>query len=132
VAEAKDGGTIEIWGDGSAVRSYTYVDDMVDGIYRLAESSLTKPVNVGNPQYVSVAQLVATIAQVAGKKIRTKSIEGPVGVQSRNFSNEQIYSLGWQPRYSLKDGISHTYPWVLAQVQVQRTGTPPGVSASVA
>src|SRR2546427_7660236 len=52
VAEAADGGTIEVWGDGMAIRSYTYVDDMVDGIYRLTQSSLTSPANIGSPQYV--------------------------------------------------------------------------------
>ena len=65
VAEAMDGGTIEVWGDGSAIRSYTYVDDMVDGIYRLTESSLEGPANIGSPEYVSVAQLVETVAEVA-------------------------------------------------------------------
>ena len=122
MAEAADGGTIEVWGDGTAVRSYTYVDDMVDGIYRLTESSLTSPANIGSPEYVSVAQLVQTVAEVAGKTIRIKYVEGPVGVQSRNFSNERIYSIGWQARNSLKDGITRTYPWVHAQVQAKRAG----------
>lgn len=122
VAEALDGGTIEVWGDGTAIRSYTYVDDMVDGIYRLTQSTLVEPANIGNPEYVSVAQLVQTVAEVAGKIVRIKYIEGPVGVQSRNFSNERIYSLGWRARYSLRDGIVHTYPWVRAQVEAQRAG----------
>ncbi len=122
VAEAAQGGTIEVWGDGTAIRSYTYVDDMVDGIYRLTESSLEGPANIGCPEYVSVAQLVQTVADVAEKKIRIKYVKGPVGVQSRNFSNKRIYSIGWQSRYSLKDGIVRTYPWVQAQVQARRAG----------
>ncbi len=120
VAEAGDGGTIEVWGDGKAIRSYTYVDDMVDGIYRLTHASLTGPTNIGSAEYVSVAQLVNTVAQVAGKTIHIKYVEGPVGVQSRNFSNERIYSIGWRARYSLKDGIARTYPWVHEQVQARR------------
>ena len=124
VAEAADGGTIEVWGDGTAVRSYIYVDDMVDGIYRLTQSCLPGPVNIGSPEYVSVAQLVKTIAEVAGKTIRVKYVEGPVGVQSRNFSNERIYSIGWRSRYSLKEGIARTYPWVHAQVEGGRAGLP--------
>jgi nucleoside-diphosphate-sugar epimerase len=131
VAEAPNGGTIEIWGDGTAIRSYTYVDDMVDGIYRLTESSLEGPTNIGSPEYVSVAQLVQTVADVAGKKIHIKYVEGPVGVQSRNFSNERIYSIGWRPRFSLRDGIARTYPWVHAQVQAQRAGSPSGLRAVV-
>src|SRR5438876_7848584 len=125
VAEAADGGTIEVWGDGTAIRSYTYVDDMVDGIYRLTESSLQGPANIGSPEYVSVAQLVQTVADAAGKKIRIKYVNGPVGVQSRNFSNERIYSLGWRAQYTLRDGIAHTYPWVDAQVEAQAAGPAP-------
>src|SRR5882762_7069535 len=125
VAEAVDGGAIEVWGDGTAIRSYTYVDDMVDGIYRLTESSLAGPANIGSPEYVSVTQLVETVAQVAGKTIRIKQVEGPVGVQSRNFSNERIYSTGWRSRFSVKDGIARTYPWVNAQVHAGRSEPAP-------
>jgi nucleoside-diphosphate-sugar epimerase len=116
VAEVENGGTIEVWGDGTAIRSYTYVDDMVDGIYMLMQSDLEGAVNIGCPQYVSVNELVDTVAEVAGKEIRVKHIEGPVGVQSRNFSNERIYSLGWQARVFLKEGIERTYPWIEQQV----------------
>jgi nucleoside-diphosphate-sugar epimerase len=117
VAEAEDGGTIEVWGDGTAVRSYTFVADMVDGIYRLMHSELDGAVNIGCPQYVTVDELVQTVAEVAGKKINIKHIAGPVGVQSRNFSNERIYSLGWEARHFLQDGIAQTYPWIEKQVK---------------
>lgn len=117
VAEVDDGGTIEVWGDGTAIRSYTYVDDMVDGIYALMQSGLEGPVNIGSPEYVTVDELVATVAEVAGKNVNVKHIEGPVGVQARNFSNERIYSTGWQSRFTLKEGIARTYPWIEAQVQ---------------
>ncbi|MEN8097579.1 MAG: NAD-dependent epimerase/dehydratase family protein [Chloroflexota bacterium] len=116
VAEVEDGGTIEVWGDGSAIRSYTYVDDMVDGIYMLMHSDLQGAVNIGCPQYVTVDELVETVAEVAGKTIHIKHIKGPVGVLSRNFSNERIYSLGWQAKHYLKEGIARTYPWVEEQV----------------
>jgi nucleoside-diphosphate-sugar epimerase len=95
VAEVEDGGTIEVWGDGTAVRSYTHVDDMVNGIYQLTQSDLKGPVNIGNPEYISVNELVDIVSEVAGKKVNIKHIDGPVGVQSRNFSNEKIYSIGW-------------------------------------
>jgi len=117
VAEAEDGGTIEVWGDGSAIRSYTYVNDIVDGVYRLVQSDLDVPANIGSPEYVSVSELVETVIEVANKKINIRYIDGPVGVQSRNFSNERIYSTNWQPKYSLKDGIALTYPWIEAQVK---------------
>jgi nucleoside-diphosphate-sugar epimerase len=117
VALANDGGEIEIWGNGSAIRSYTYVDDMVEGIYLLIHSNLEGAVNIGCPQYVTVRELVETAAQVAAKKVRIKSVEGPVGVQSRNFSNDRIYSIGWRATYDLTEGIRRTYPWIRLQVQ---------------
>lgn len=121
VAEAEDGGTIEVWGDGSAVRSYTYVDDMVNGIYMLMHSDLQGAVNIGCPQYVTVDELVTAVAKAAGKEIIIKHIDGPVGVQSRNFSNERIYSIGWQANFYLEDGIAETYPWIEEQVRAQQS-----------
>ena len=121
VAEVDDGGTIEVWGDGSAVRSYTYVDDMVEGIYLLMHSELHTAVNIGCPQYVTVDELAGTIVRVSGKKINIKHVEGPVGVQSRNFSNARIYSIGWKSRYSLEGGIHLTYPWIEEQVKQARS-----------
>src|SRR5207302_11190232 len=90
VAEANDGGTIEVWGDGKAIRSYTYVDDTVDGIYRLTASSLVGPANIGSAEYVSVAQLVKTVADVAGEPHPIRYDQGPVGVQQRKFTNERV------------------------------------------
>ena len=121
VAEAGEDGIVEVWGDGTAVRSYTYVDDMVDGIYMLMHSDLEGPVNIGCPQYVTVKELVDTVAGVAGKKIRVRYVDGPVGVQSRNFGNERIYSIGWNSRFSLEEGIRLTYPWVEEQVRKSRS-----------
>lgn len=117
VAEAPDGGTVDIWGDGLAVRNFIYVDDLVDGILHLVDSDLDfAPANIGTEEYVTVRQLLETIAGVAGKKISFRSVDGPVGVASRNFSTERIRSTGWAPRFSLREGIARTYPWVAAQV----------------
>lgn len=120
VAEIEDGGTIEVWGDGTAIRSYTYIDDMIEGIYLLMQSDMDGPVNIGNPEYVSVKKLVDTVAEVAGKKVNIKWFDGPVGVQSRNFSNARIYSLGWKARFPLKKGIALTYPWIEQQVKMSK------------
>jgi len=117
IAEVVDGGTIEVWGDGTAIRSYTFIDDMIEGIYRLMQSDLEGPVNIGSPEYVTVDELAYTIAEVAAKKINIKHIEGPVGVQSRNFSNTKIYTTGWRAQFSLKEGIAQTYPWIEEQVK---------------
>ncbi|MBN1398247.1 MAG: NAD-dependent epimerase/dehydratase family protein [Bacteroidetes bacterium] len=120
VAEVQDGGIVEVWGDGSAIRSYTYVSDMVDGIFLIMHSDLHGAVNIGCPQYVTVDELVDTVAKVAGKKIKIKHVQGPVGVQSRNFSNERIYSIGWKAKINLEEGIKLTYPWVEKQVKNHR------------
>jgi len=117
VAEAKDGGEVEVWGNGSAIRSYTYIDDMVDGILRLVNSEIKTPVNIGNPEYVSVDELVNCAIEISGKKLSIKHVEGPVGVQSRNFSNAKIYSLGWKSNFPLKKGLKITYDWILEQVE---------------
>jgi nucleoside-diphosphate-sugar epimerase len=122
VAEADDGGAIEVWGDGTAIRSYTYVDDMVDGIYRLMQSDLEGPVNIGSAEYVTVDELIATVCEVAGKKVTNHYVDGPVGVRSRNFSNARIESIGWSARFSLLEGIERTYPWVERQIHASREG----------
>ena len=119
VAEAGPGDAVEVWGDGTAVRNYTYVDDLVDGIVRLMRSDLEGPVNIGSQEYVTVDELVETVARVAGKDVRIKHVPGPVGVQSRNFATNRIESIGWQPRYALEEGLAQTYPWVAEQVRGQ-------------
>ena len=116
VAEAADRGTVEVWGDGSAVRSYTYVSDMVDGVFALMHSDLEGPVNIGSPEYVTVDELVATAIGISGKTIDVKHVDGRVGVLSRNFSNHRIYSLGWKAQVRLEEGIGRTYPWIQEQV----------------
>ncbi len=120
IAEARDGGTIEVWGDGTAVRSYTFVDDMVDGIYRLMQSDLQGPTNIGNPEYISVNELVDVTARIAGKKIKVRHVDGPVGVESRNFSNDKIYTLGWMAQFNTEAGIRKTYPWIEKQVELAK------------
>jgi len=116
VAEAKDGGTIEIWGDGTAIRNYTYIDDMVEGIYLLMHSELEGPTIIGGDEYVTVDELADTVIKVSGKQITKKYVEGPVGVQSRNFDQSRIRSLGWKAKIPLREGIANTYSWIEAQV----------------
>jgi nucleoside-diphosphate-sugar epimerase len=93
---------------------------MVDGIYRLMHSDLEGAVNIGCPQYVSVTELAETVIRVSGKRIGIRYVDGPVGVQSRNFSNARIESTGWRARVFLEEGIQRTYPWILQQVRAAR------------
>ena len=120
IAGAENDGTIDVWGDGTAVRSYTYVEDMVDGIRRLMQSDLEGAVNIGCPEYVTVDELAMAIARIAGKKIGIRHIEGPVGVRSRNFGNGRIYSIGLESKFPLERGLALTYPWIEAQVRARK------------
>jgi GDP-D-mannose 3',5'-epimerase len=117
VAQAEDGGVIEVWGDGRAVRSYIFVDDLVDGIVRLMQSPVSEPANIGTSEYVTVQQLVDTVIGISGKRLGVAYVPGPVGVQSRNFSHARMHDLGWRPKTSLQDGVRATYEWVARQVR---------------
>jgi len=116
VALAKNKGSVEVWGNGKAVRCFTYIDDLLTGIRALMKSNIEKPTNLGSGQYVTVDQLAQTIIKVSGKKLKIKHIKGAVGVRSRNFSNRQIYTTGWKPKYTLLKGVKIHYPWVAQQV----------------
>jgi len=119
VAEAKDGGVIEIWGDGKQTRSFLYINECLEGIRRLMEStSFRGPVNIGSDEMVTINKLAEITQEVAGKKISVKHIEGPLGVRGRNSDNKLIMEkLGWKPSSLLRDGIIETYKWIYEQVR---------------
>jgi nucleoside-diphosphate-sugar epimerase len=117
VAAIPDGGAIEVWGDGTAMRVFTYVDDLVDGIRLLMDSDRTEPTNIGSDERVSVNDLVAIVAGVAGKTVKIRHVDGPVGVHARNHSSKRIRAMGWADRTSLRQGIARTYPWVKEQAE---------------
>ncbi|MBL7157871.1 MAG: NAD-dependent epimerase/dehydratase family protein [Candidatus Omnitrophica bacterium] len=121
VAEAKDGGTIEVWGDGKQTRSFLYVTECVEGVRRLMESDFMGPVNIGSDEMIAVNDLAKMIIKISGKNVRIKNIEGPTGIRGRNSDNRLIREkLGWAPSYSLKTGLEKTYPWVEARVKTSR------------
>lgn len=117
VAEAENGGEIEIWGDGKQTRSFLLVTECVEAIRRLMKSDFTGPVNVGSEEMVTINQLVNIVAQVAGKDIKIKNIPGPTGVRGRNSDNKLIREkLNWEPSQPLIDGLSKTYSWIEQKV----------------
>lgn len=117
VAEAENGGEIEIWGDGKQTRSFLIVTECVEAIRRLMKSDFTGPVNVGSEEMVTINQLVNIVAQVAGKDIKIKNIPGPTGVRGRNSDNKLIREkLNWEPSQPLIDGLSKTYSWIEQKV----------------
>ena len=116
VAEAKDGGEIEIWGDGLQTRSFLYIDECIEGVRRLMESDFTGPVNIGSEEMVTINQLAEIVMKVAGKKLSIKHIDGPLGVRGRNSDNKLIKEkLNWAPSAKLEDGIAKTYAWINEQ-----------------
>ena len=118
VAMANEGGSIEVWGDGSAMRVYTYVKDLCDGIYTLMQSEIAEPTNIGTTELTSVQDLVQTVMAVAGKNLDIKYVPGPVGVQARYHDSERISATGWSPRFTVREGIEETYPWIEEQVRL--------------
>ena len=118
VAEAPNGGEIEVWGDGRQTRSFLYVDECVEGTLRLARSDVLEPLNIGSDEMVSINDLVALVAEIAGKRIEVRHIDGPQGVRGRNSDNNLIADrLGWAPSAKLRSGLERTYEWVKEQVE---------------
>lgn len=117
VAEAENGGEIEIWGDGKQTRSFLYIEECLEAIFRLMSSSFTGPVNVGSEEMVSINELASTIISISDKQLKIKNISGPTGVRGRNSDNKLIrQKLNWGPSSKLKDGLVLTYDWVSGQV----------------
>ena len=119
VAEASDPGTLNIWGDGEATRSFCYIDDCVRGTTALMESSYDKPINIGSDRLVSVNELADIIIKISGKKIsKTYDLSAPQGVRGRNADLTLVKQvLGWEPQVSLEDGLERTYRWINKMVQ---------------
>ena len=122
VAQAKLSGNsaIEIWGDGEQTRSFCYIDDCVEGIFRLMRSDYHQPLNLGQDRLISINGLADLVAGIAGVSIHKKHVAGPQGVRGRNSDNSQLRKvLGWEPQISLEEGLARSYPWI--EEQVSRT-----------
>jgi nucleoside-diphosphate-sugar epimerase len=118
IASAKNGGEIEIWGDGKQTRSFLYIDECLAGIRRLMDSTtFFGPVNIGSEEMVSINLLAEIVMGIAGKSIKLKHIDGPLGVRGRNSDNKLIREkLNWAPSEPLKNGLTKTYSWIEEQV----------------
>jgi len=108
---------IEIWGDGEQTRSFCYIDDCLEGIYRLMRSDHHEPINLGQDRMITINELADMIADIAGVSITKKHVDGPMGVRGRNSNNDKLREvLGWEPAISLEEGLRSTYTWIEKQV----------------
>jgi nucleoside-diphosphate-sugar epimerase len=118
VAEASNGGCIEIWGDGTQTRSFLHVDECIEGTLRLTRSANEGPFNIGSEEMVTINQLAEMAMDIAGKKLEINHIPGPLGVRGRNSDNKLIKKiLGWAPSRPLRNGLEKTYAWIEDQVR---------------
>lgn len=127
-AEAEEGGSIEVWGDGQQTRSFMYVDECVEAVSRLMTSDFMGPVNIGSEEMVSLNQLAGLAIKISGKSIQIENLAGdafvqkygfkcPLGVNGRNSDN-QLYreKIGWESTKKLEEGLRSTYEWIAQQV----------------
>ncbi len=118
IAMARDGGSIEIWGDGLQTRSFCYIDDCIEGLCRVMESDHPDPLNLGSDEMTTINSLARIIIDISGKSdVTIEHVEGPQGVRGRNSDNTLLReALGWEPPTRLKDGLVSTYRWIESMV----------------
>lgn len=118
IAKITGNPTVEIWGDGEQTRSFCYIDDCIEGIYRLMNSDFREPVNLGQDWMVTINELADMVAATAGVEIARRHIDGPQGVRGRNSDNALLRAtLGWEPTISLEEGLTYTFRWIEDQVE---------------
>ncbi|MBF0288329.1 MAG: NAD-dependent epimerase/dehydratase family protein [SAR324 cluster bacterium] len=118
IALAASDDEIEVWGDGEQTRSYCYIDDCVDGIYRLMQSDFSEPLNLGQDRMITINELVDIVAKIANKTISKRyDLTQPQGVRGRNSDNTLLRkTLKWEPTVSLEEGLEKTYHWICEEL----------------
>jgi nucleoside-diphosphate-sugar epimerase len=112
-----EGGEVEVWGDGCQTRSFLYIDECVEATWRFMQSSFTGPLNIGSEEMITINQLVDLAAEVEGKAVKKKHIDGPLGVRGRNSNNDLLRAeLQWDYSLPLKEGVEKTYNWIKTQL----------------
>ena len=129
VAEAPDGGQVEVWGPGNQTRSFLHVSECCEAVYRLMQSDFTGPVNIGSEEMISMNDFARMAISISGKNLQVYNIDGeefeakyghrcPVGVNGRNSDNT-LYreKIGWEVSRPLHEGMEKTYNWISEQVR---------------
>lgn len=125
---AADDDEVEVWGDGLQTRSFTYIDDCLEGIHRIAHSDSSSPLNLGSDELISVNDLYDLVARITGKTIKkVHDTSKPQGVRGRNSDNARaVEVLGWRPEVSLEEGLTRTAKWL--EEHLSSAGRLPGGS----
>lgn len=111
---------VDIWGDGEQTRSFCYVDDCVTGLVKLMASDYGPPLNLGQDRLVTINELVAMVASIAGIRVAIRHVPGPQGVRGRNSDNTRLREvLHWEPQVSLEEGLARTYAWIEGRVRTE-------------
>jgi GDP-D-mannose 3',5'-epimerase len=128
VIEAIDTGSdrISIWGDGHQTRSFTYIDDCLEGIDMIVhcDDLIATPINLGSHELVTINDLVSKVEKIAGVRLdREYALSAPRGVAGRNSDNTFIKQmLQWEPDRSLDEGLAVTYAWIKEQYDDRKRG----------
>jgi nucleoside-diphosphate-sugar epimerase len=119
IAEAPEGGQVDVWGDGLQTQSFLYIAECIEGVRRLMDSDFSGPVNIGSEEMVTINELAEMMIEIAGKSLTLRHIPSPLGMHSRHSDNRLIKTkLGWKPRSDLRHGLQQTYAWIAAQVEL--------------
>jgi dTDP-glucose 4,6-dehydratase len=113
ISQALRGESLTVYGDGNQTRSLCYVDDMIEGFWRLLDSDVQDPVNIGNPEEVTVLQLAQLIRDLVGSGseivFRDRPVDDPE-VRKPDISRAREV-LGWEPKVALEEGLGRTVAW---------------------
>ena len=111
IGQALRGEDLTIFGDGSQTRSFCYVDDLVEGIYRLLHSDYAEPVNIGNPDEITIRQFAEEIIQLTGttQKIIYQPLPKDDPTQRQPDISKAKAILGWEPKVDRAEGLARTY-----------------------
>merc|ERR1712038_1079815 len=108
----------EMWGDGMQTRSFTFIDDCVDGVLRLMFSDCKVPINLGTTEMVDMIEFSKIAMSFEEKNLPIKHIDGPMGVRGRTSNNELIKKeLGWEPTIPIEEGLKKTYFWIKGEIE---------------
>jgi nucleoside-diphosphate-sugar epimerase len=120
VSSTPNEGFIEIWGDGKQTRSFLYIDDCIEATRRfMVNLKFNGPINIGSEEMITINELVRLIANIAGKNLFIKNLQGPVGVRGRNSDNTIFQNtLNWNYQITILEGLSRTYNWIESQVKL--------------